>query len=71
MHNVEFQHRLNEISQNLSAKKFAEVIDFAAYLMGREATEDLMRTQISSTAYHEWVCSENDIYDEVFADDAE
>jgi hypothetical protein len=71
MHNVKFQHRLHEISQNLSEKKLAEVIDFATYLIEREEAKDVMRTQMASTTYQEWISSENDIYDEVFADDAE
>lgn len=71
MHNIEFQHRLKEISQNLSEKKLAEVIDFAAYLLEKEDTEDLIRTQMSSMAYQGWISSENDIYDEVFADETE
>jgi hypothetical protein len=69
MPRVEFQQRMNMIMHGLSEHKLAEVIDFATYLMQKEETEDLLKAQMSSSIYQAWVAPENDIYDEVFADE--
>ena len=55
----------------LPETKLAEIIDFADYLMNKEETEELVRMQMSSKVYLEWVVPENDIYKDLFKDEVE
>lgn len=66
---LEIKHRLEEIAGALSESKLREVLDFAGYLRDREESEDILRMQMNSKAYLDWVSLENDIYDEVFSDE--
>lgn len=66
---LEAEQRLEEVISVLPEIKLEEVIDFARYLRDREETKALLKTQISSRAYMDWVSSENNIYDEVFKDE--
>lgn len=66
----EAKQKLDEIIRVLSENKLKEVIDFASYLRSKEETEELLGMQINSKAYIDWLSSENDIYDEVFSDEA-
>ena len=66
----EAKQKLDEIISVLSENKLKEVIDFASYLRIKEETEELLGMQINSKAYIDWLSSENDIYDEVFSDEA-
>lgn len=63
------KQKLEEIISVLPESKLKEVIDFASYLRDREEAEKLLRMQMSSKAYLNWLSSENDIYDEVFKDE--
>jgi len=63
------KQKLEEIISVLPESKLKEVIDFASYLRDREEAEELLRMQMSSKAYLNWLSSENDIYDEVFKDE--
>lgn len=67
---MEAKQELEEIASVLSESKLKEVIDFASYLRDRKDKEDLLRMQIRSKAYLDWLSSENDIYDEVFKDES-
>jgi len=69
MRALEAKQRLDEIINLLPENKLKSVIDFASYLKDREETEELLRMQMSSKAYSNWLSSENDIYDEVFKDE--
>ena len=69
MRALEAKQRLDEIINLLPENKLKSVIDFASYLKDREETEELLRIQMSSKAYLDWIGSENDIYDEVFKDE--
>ena len=69
MRALEAKQRLDEIINLLPENKLKSVIDFASYLKDREETEELLRIQMSSKAYSNWLSSENDIYDEVFKDE--
>lgn len=62
----EAKQRLDEIISVLSENKLEAVIDFASYLRNKEETEELLRMQMSSKTYIDWLSSENDVYDEVF-----
>lgn len=52
-----------------SEDRLREVIDFTANLKGRADAEERMRAQMGSFCYNDWLCSENDIYDDVFQKD--
>jgi len=65
------KQKLEEIINVLPESKLKAVIDFACYLRDREEAEELLRMQMSSKAYLDWLSSENDIYDEVFKDEIE
>jgi len=65
------KQKLEEIISVLPESKLKAVIDFACYLRDREEAEELLRMQMSSKAYLDWLSSENDIYDEVFKDEVE
>ncbi len=71
MQALEAKQKLEEIISALPESKLKEIIDFAGYLRDREETEELLRMQMSSKAYSDWLSSENDIYDEVFKDEIE
>lgn len=66
---LEAKQKLEEIISVLPESKLKEVIDFASYLRDREESEELLRMQMSSKAYVDWLSPENDIYDEVFKDE--
>jgi len=66
---LETKQKLEEIISMLPESKLKEVIDFASYLRDREEAEELLRMQMSSKAYLNWLSPENDIYDEVFKDE--
>ena len=63
------KQKLEEIISVLPENKLEEVIDFASYLRDREEAEELLRMQMSSKAYLDWLSPENDIYDEIFKDE--
>ena len=69
MRALEAKQRLDEIINLLPENKLKSVIDFASYFKDREETEGLLRMQMSSKAYSNWLSSENDIFDEVFKDE--
>ena len=69
MQALEAKQKLEEIISLLPESKLKEVIDFACYLRDRDEAEDLLRMQMSSKAYLDWLSPENNIYDEVFKDE--
>lgn len=71
MRKVEFQQKMNKIINVLPETKLTELIDFASYLVDKEESEELVKLQMSSSAYQEWLSPENDIYDDLFKDDIE
>jgi len=66
---LEAKQKLEKIISILPESKLKEVIDFASYLRDKEEAEELLRMQMSSKAYLDWLSSKNDIYDEVFKDE--
>ncbi|MBM3702870.1 MAG: hypothetical protein FJW63_07795 [Actinobacteria bacterium] len=66
---MEAKQKLEKIISILTESKLKEVIDFASYLRDKEEAEELLRMQMSSKAYLDWLSSKNDIYDEVFKDE--
>nr|QNO56941.1 hypothetical protein KMABBJJO_00020 [Methanosarcinales archaeon ANME-1 ERB7] len=69
MQALEAKQKLEEIISVLPESKLKEVIDFACYLRDRDEAEALLRMQMSSKAYLDWLSPENNIYDEVFKDE--
>ncbi len=66
---LDAKQRLEGIINILPESKLEEVIDFASYLRDREEANEVLKMQMNSSAYQEWMSSENDIYDEVFKDE--
>jgi len=66
---LEAKQKLEKIISVLSESKLMEIIDFASYLRDKEEAEELLRMQVSSKAYLDWLNPKNDIYDEVFKDE--
>ena len=71
MQKSELKQKFEAIIKGLPESKLKAVIDFASYLKDREDSEELLRIQMSSNAYKEWLNSENDIYDEIFKNEIE
>ena len=66
---MEAKQKLEKIISVLPESKLKEIIDFASYLRDKEEAEELLRMQVSSKAYLDWLNPKNDIYDEVFKDE--
>jgi hypothetical protein len=64
------KQKLEEIISSLPESKLEEVIDFACFLRNREEADEQLRMQMNSHAYKDWMSPGNDIYDEVFKDEA-
>lgn len=54
--------------ENLPEEKLAVVLDFVSFLES-EMSAEFMRMQTLSSGYREWLSAENDVYDELFADE--
>ena len=65
----QLKDKLATLVDTLPEPKVRAVLDFAQFLAEREVHAAWMSAQNQSTAYREWVSSENDVYDEAFADD--
>jgi|Deesub1362B_J571_1020462.scaffolds.fasta_scaffold83312_1 hypothetical protein len=64
---LELRKQIHNLVETFSKPQLVLVYEFAQFLAQRE--EALwMDVQMRSSAYQEWVGSDNDIYDEVFAD---
>ena len=68
MQPLEAKQKPEEIVSVLPDNKLKKVIDFASYLGDREEAEELLKMQMNSEAYLDWLSPGNDIYDEVFKD---
>ncbi|MGR3311557.1 MAG: hypothetical protein ACUZ77_12395 [Candidatus Brocadiales bacterium] len=65
MQKLELKQKFEEIIKALPESKLKAVIDFASYLRDRKESEELLRIQMNSNAYQEWLSSKNDIYNEI------
>ena len=65
---TQLKHQITSFLDTLPEPKVAVVFDFVQFLAERELQAAWMSVQSQSAAYQEWVGSDNDIYDEVFAD---
>jgi exoribonuclease R len=65
---VQLKGQITTLLNTLPAPKLATVFDFVQFLTERELQTAWMSAQSQSAAYQEWLGSDNDVYDEVFAD---
>ncbi len=65
---TELKYQLTTLLDALPEPKLAVVYDLTRFLLERELLAGWVNAQSQSAAYQEWVGSENDIYDKVFAD---
>lgn len=68
MTTAQLRHQITSLLESLPEPKLAVIFDFVQFVAEREMRAAWMNAQSQSAAYREWVGSENDIYDEVFAD---
>lgn len=67
----DIRQQLEEILETLPENKLEAVLDFASYIKEAEQIEDFLKMQMGSSAYEDWLSSENDVYDEVFKNELE
>lgn len=67
-HFIELKQRVTSLLDTLPEAKLGVVFDFVQFLSEQERQIDWMNAQRQSAAYQEWTGSDNDIYDELFAD---
>jgi len=65
---TQLKYQITSFLDALPEPKLAVVFDFVHFLAERESQAGWMSAQSQSSAYQEWVGSDNDIYDEIFAD---
>jgi hypothetical protein len=58
--------KAEELLKQLPEKKLNVAFDFLNYLNERGEAEDILKLQMTSRGYQEWLGDENDIYDKVF-----
>jgi len=64
---TQLKYQITSFLDILPEPKLAAVFDFMQFLAERESQAVWMSAQSQSAAYQEWIGSDNDIYDEVFA----
>lgn len=65
---VQLTRKITSLLNTLPEPKLAVVFDLVQFLAERDLQAAWISAQSQSTAYQEWIGSDNDIYDEVFAD---
>ena len=68
MTEAQLKRQITSLLDNLPDTKLTVVFDFVQFLAERELQVDWMNAQSQSEAYQDWTSSENDVYDELFAD---
>jgi len=68
MSTTQLKYQITSFLDTLPEPKLAVAFDFVQFLAERESQAAWMNAQSQSASYQEWVGSDNDIYDEVFAD---
>ena len=64
---VQLKRQITSLLDALPEPKLAAVFDFVQFLAERNLQAAWLSAQSQSAAYQEWIGSDNDIYDEVFA----
>jgi hypothetical protein len=65
---VPLKRQITSLLDALPEPKLVVVFDFVQFLVERDLQAAWINAQSQSAAYQEWIGSDNDIYDEVFAD---
>ncbi len=65
---VQLTREITSLLDALPEPRLAVVFDFVQFLVERDLQAAWLSAQSQSAAYQEWVGSDNDVYDEVFAD---
>ena len=68
MTTVQLKREITSLLDALPEPHLAVIFDFVQFLVERELQAAWISAQSQAVAYQEWVGSDNDIYDEVFAD---
>lgn len=68
MTTVQLKREITSLLDALPEPNLAVIFDFVQFLAERDLQAAWISAQSQSVAYQEWVGSDNDIYDEVFAD---
>jgi hypothetical protein len=63
---VNIRQKLEHVLENLNNEQLSTLLDFAVFLKSKEKATTPM---VESQAYEQWLSTENDIYDELFADE--
>ncbi len=69
MSTLTLRKKAQRVLKQLPERKLDVAFDFLNYLQERNEAEEIFRLQMTSRGYQEWLSSENDIYDEIFAKD--
>jgi len=65
---VQLKRQITSLLDTLPEPKLAVIFDFVQFLAERDLQAAWISAQSQAAAYQEWVGSDNDIYDQVFAD---
>jgi hypothetical protein len=63
---VNIRQKLEHVLGHLNDEQLSTLLDFAVFLKSKEQSTIPI---VESQAYEQWLSSENDIYDELFADE--
>ncbi len=67
-HSTQLKHKITSLLDILPEAKLPTLFDFRHFLVEQDLQVAWLNAQSQSAAYQEWIGSDNDIYDEVFAD---
>ena len=65
---VQLKRQITSLLDTLPEPKLTVVFDLVQFLAERDLLAAWISAQSKSAAYQEWIGSDNDVYDEVFAD---
>jgi cytoplasmic iron level regulating protein YaaA (DUF328/UPF0246 family) len=66
---MNIEQKLTLVTQNLSDEQLDSLLQLAVTLQNNNPNTIKFAEQTTSQAYQEWVSADNDIYDEIFADE--
>ena len=66
---MNIKQKLSLVTQNLSDEQLEPLLELAVNLQNNNPNTLNFTEQITSQAYQEWIGSDHDIYDEIFADE--
>ena len=66
---MNIEQKLSLAIQNLSSEQLESLLQLATALQNNTPDTLKFSEQITSHAYQEWVSADNNIYDEIFADE--